>query len=1000
MARTISDDFSVNFYTWEARGRGYFHFNEPIEIEPPFVTFYHRLLNQREFVDDGKFNILDSVISLFTEKDKIEVEDETDEILPIPIHDKPILKAFKLSFPKGTEISPHSFLELLKALSFSYHTLSFEIIANSQSISIQFVASELDSSRVGGQLKAYFPFMVIEEGVIDDFGFTEQGNLAICDFGYDKEFMCPLKSPDSFQIDTLTSLFGHMENLGGGNVIVFQVLLKGCIAPWKSSIKRSVSDGRGASFFNDMKEMPSLAEQKTSSPLFASIVRLAVQGNNEYQARLIARGCIESISSMSQSSYNRLIPLSNEGYEYQDHVENLFQRTTNRLGMIMSSHELVNFVHYPSRSIVSEKLGLGQAKTKALPKEAIGQDCILGHNLHQGREKEVSLGIEARLRHTHIIGATGVGKSTLIANMILEDIKHGRGCVLFDPHGDIAEDILMRIPESRKEYVIVVDPSDTDFPIGFNLFDAHSEAEKIVLSSDLVSAFKRHATAWGDNMTAVLSNAINAFLESSKGGTLIELKRFLLEEKFRKAFLESVDDPSIHYYWELEYPMVRKGIAPLLTRIDTFLRPKVIRYMLAQQRGLDFRACIEEKKIVLLKLSQGLIGEDNSYLLGSLFLSKFNQVAQGRQMLSKDKRHPYYVYLDEFQNFITPSISQILSGSRKYGLGLVLAHQELAQIDESKILNSVISNPHVRICFRLGDNDAKRLSDGFSYFEADDLQNLGIGEAIIRIGSKKNDCNIKTFPMPEITERASSIKEHIISNTRKRYASLKSEIEERLNALLPKKIHRKEDASEINVVVPKKDILEINKEVSKPIPKESFEKQKIQYKEAQQKEQKLRKHEALKNYVRTVAIGLGFNAVFEKETKNGGKVDVSLQHQDIHIAVEISVTNSNDYEAKNIFKCFEEEYALVYLISESPLHLKNIRKKAEEKLSKREMKLLFCISPEELREHLSAIVLPPEPKHSKRVSGWRVEVNYHPDDTTSSHLKNLKRKLHNLIKKK
>ena len=132
--------------------------------------------------------------------------------------------------------------------------------------------------------------------------------------------------------------------------------------------------------------------------------------------------------------------------------------------------------------------------------------------------------------------------------------------------------------------------------------------------------------------------------------------------------------------------MVSKRIAPLLTRIDTFLRPKVIRYMLAQTGGVDFKKCIEEKKIVLIKLSQGLIGEENSFLLGSIFLSKFNQVAQGRQSLPKSERHPYYIYLDEFQNFVTPSITRILSGARKYGLGLVLAHQELGQIDDTKIL--------------------------------------------------------------------------------------------------------------------------------------------------------------------------------------------------------------------------------------------------------------------------------------------------------------------------
>ncbi|MEN8775492.1 MAG: hypothetical protein ABF263_09230 [Polaribacter sp.] len=197
-------------------------------------------------------------------------------------------------------------------------------------------------------------------------------------------------------------------------------------------------------------------------------------------------------------------------------------------------------------------------------------------------------------------------------------MKQGNGCALFDPHSDIVEDVLARVPENRKDDIFLIYPSDSEFAIGFNLLGATTDAEKIVLSSDLVSSFKRHATAWGDNMSAVLSNAINTFLESSRDGTLIELKRFLLEEDFRNVFLTSVEDPSIHYYWNNEYAMVRKGIAPLLTRIDAFLRPKILRYMLAQNKGVDFRACIEEKKIVLINLSQGLIGEENSFLLGSI----------------------------------------------------------------------------------------------------------------------------------------------------------------------------------------------------------------------------------------------------------------------------------------------------------------------------------------------------------------------------------------------
>lgn len=674
---------------------------------------------------------------------------------------------------------------------------------------------------------------------------------------------------------------------------------------------------------------------------------------------------------------------------------------SNRLGCILNTHELTTFVHYPNKSVVCSKLGLQGGKTKLLPQEAINQKYVLGINHHNGTEHEVTLNDQMRLRHTHIIGATGVGKSTLIANMMIEDMKLGNGCVLFDPHGDIVEDILVGVPEHRKDDVILIDPSDTDYPVGFNLLDAKTDAEKIVLSSDLVSSFQRHATAWGDTMTAVLSNAINTFLDSSRDGTLIELKRFLLEEKFRHEFLTSVEDPSIHYYWHNEYAMVRKSIAPLLTRIDTFLRPKILRYMLAQTKGVDFRQCIEGKKIVLIKLSQGLIGDQNSFLLGSIFLSKFNQVAQARQSLSKSQRHPYYIYLDEFQNFITPSITRILSGARKYGLGLILAHQELAQIDDTKTLNSVISNPHIRICFRLGDVDAKRLESGFSYFEQQDLQSLGIGQAIMRIGSSQDDCNISTFPLPQIATHAQILRESIITNTRKSYAQPKSELDQLLVELLPKQPRPKTKLRTENltpkVEEPVKKVppgppptIEIPKgEEKKPVTKstdnsEVLQKKKVYLKHLE-KQERVKQHQEIQNFIRTIARQRGFKAEIEKQTTSGGRVDVALTHKNINIAIEVAITNSIYYEVQNVQKCLADNYSYIYVISESTVHLKNIQQKLEVELIQTNNNIFF-LKPQEFIQHLDSLDIF-KTKQERKIKGYRVKTDFSDDRSLNSSVK-------------
>lgn len=653
----------------------------------------------------------------------------------------------------------------------------------------------------------------------------------------------------------------------------------------------AVTDSKGESFFMDSPEFLDQSIEKVSAQLFSTVFRIAVQGNTEPRTQYFASELIGSVSGISTSSHNQLIPLSNKDYEYEQHVINVYERKSNRLGMLLNTKELAQFVHYPNKTVVSKKLGIKDQKTKLLPQVFIGQKYTLGINAHHGLETPVTIDDQARLRHMHIIGATGVGKSTFMAQMLIEDIQLGNGCALFDPHGDIVEDILLRIPEHRKDDVIIVDPSDTEFPIGFNILSAETEVEKIVLSSDIVSNFKRYATSWGDTMTSVLSNAINTFLESDKQGTLIELKRFLLESKFREQFLKTVGDTSLHYYWKHEYPMLKRGISPLLTRIDTFLRPKTIRYMMAQKEGLDFKDCIEKKKIVLIKLSQGLIGEENSYLLGSLFLSKVNQAAQGRQSLAKGQRHPYYVYLDEFQNFITPSITSILSGARKYGLGLILAHQELSQIDDSKVLNSVLSNPYTRLCFRLGDIDAKRLEAGLSYFESEDLQSLEIGQAIVRIGSSKTDCNITTFPLNPVGKNTVNIRETIIANTRNKYAMPKAEILAILEALLPKsKMEDSADGADESIKQQATNSMEPSQKNIAVEPlmddkrgsdKTSFEQHKAEFIERENKKIQQRKHTSLQHFIKKVAHQRHFKVTLEHQTSNGGRIDVSLEREGI-----------------------------------------------------------------------------------------------------------------------
>ncbi|GGG24741.1 hypothetical protein GCM10011344_26770 [Dokdonia pacifica] len=995
MNLNASEHATIHFYEWEKRIRGHYHFDVPVELEPYYVPFEHRDTNNHH-VDDGKaITLFDRIGSLIRPQKQEEPKESTSDYIVHQYTPTTELVGVLLRFPIGAEIYPQLFREFLQLITQTKSPVSFEILAKKGTMAIQIVSSQQDYARVQSQLRAYFPNVSIEtiENVFDYGIDLESETVTIVDFGLSQETMRPIAMTDSFRIDPLTSIIATMDNLGDDDVAIFQILFQGVENPWAYDMQNAVSDGTGGSFFSNSPEMPKLAYEKTSDSLFSVVVRVVVESNDTERSEYVTSEFIQSITTVSDSGYNKLKPLDNKDYDYKQHLRNIFLRCSNRLGFLLNSKELVQFVHYPNRTVNSAKLGIEGSKTKSLPKELIQQPYYIGINEHNRELNNVSLNDDMRLRHTHIIGATGVGKSTLIANMVLRDAEHGNGCAIFDPHGDICEDILARIPEHRINDVILVDPSDIEHPIGFNLLGAHTEAEKIVLSSDLASSFKRYATAWGDNMTSVLSNAINTFLENPNGGTIIELKRFILEEKFRNEFLENVEDPSLHYYWKNEYPMVKKGIAPLLTRIDTFLRPKTVRYMLAQKEGIDFKACIEQKKIILIKLSQGLIGEENSYLLGSLFLAKLNQVAIGRQSLAKSQRHPFYVYLDEFQNFITPSITSILSGARKYGLGLILAHQELAQIDDTKTLNSVMSNPYTRICFRLGDSDAKRLESGFSFFEQNDLQSLGIGQAIMRVGSSNNDFNIQTDNLPEInTEHENTIRASVVVQTRAKYGKPRSAIEHILVNLLPnlskskkaKELPKKQeiipDYKEEELVIQKREVTTVTPTAT------SLEEQKESYLKGLEKQKEIKRHSYLQEHIAQLARQRGFKASIEKQTSRGGRIDVVLENNQTHIAIEVAITNTLDYEVKNIQKCLADNYIHIWVISDSDVHLRNIEKKSSEVVDANTLESILFIKSDEVVHYLDTMIKASAPKQ-KKIQGYRVTTSFQDETAFSANTK-------------
>jgi hypothetical protein len=548
------------------------------------------------------------------------------------------------------------------------------------------------------------------------------------------------------------------------------------------------------------------------------------------------------------------------------------------------------------------------------------------------------LSSEQRTRHCHIIGASGTGKSTLLFNLIKNDIETGEGIAVLDPHGDLIDRILGIIPESRIKDVVLVDPSDEQFSVGFNILSAHSDLEKNLLASDLVSVFQRLSTSWGDQMNSVLKNAILAFLESDRRGTLADLQQFLIETPFRNEFLKSVRDTYVVNYWQKSFPLLSgtKSIGSILTRLDTFLAQKPIRYMVSQpENRLDFAHIMDSGKIFLAKLPEGLLGRENSCLLGTLLVSKFQQTAMSRQSQQITARRDFWLYIDEFANFITPTMAEILSGARKYRIGLTLAHHELHQLQRNpEVASAVMSHPYTRIVFRVGDDDAKKLAEGFSFFETNDLRNLETGQAVARVERSDYDFNL-SVPLPAEPDKnsAAARRQEVITASRKEYGTSRVEIEAML-------------AKSCETAVPPPTI-----KAEPPVgvrPQGLVETPKAAPTIAEDVEDETGQHNAIKERIRVQAETLEYSIAFEEIVAGSqGRADVVLRRGNRAIACEITVTTPVEYEVLNLTKCLKGDFWHIAAISRNRKKLTRIQELLSETATPEQIARVGFYLPEE-----------------------------------------------------
>ena len=413
---------------------------------------------------------------------------------------------------------------------------------------------------------------------------------------------------------------------------------------------------------------------------------------------------------------------------------------------------------------------------------------FLGETTFRNQKRKFGIKTDDRRRHSYIVGKTGMGKTELLKNMAIQDIKAGNGIAFVDPHGETAEDLLNFVPKERVKDVIYFDPSDVNYPFAFNVMENVDPAKRNMVASGLMDVFKKiWPDVWSARMEYILNNAILALLEYPNS-TLLGINRMLSDNIYREKVLQQVKDPVIKSFWTQEFARYTQryeveATAAIENKIGQFISNPLIRNIVGQVRSsVHMREIMDGRKILLLNLSKGKIGEDNSRLLGSLLITKIQLAAMSRVNVPEEKRPDFYLYVDEFQNFATESFVNILSEARKYHLCLSLAHQYISQM-EDVVREAVFGNIGTIITFRVGAEDAEFLEPEFSpIFTAEDFVNLPKYNVYIKLmidGVAGDPFSAVTlFPFQKT---GPSFKKQIIEYCREEYGVKKNVVESKIN---------------------------------------------------------------------------------------------------------------------------------------------------------------------------------------------------------------------------
>lgn len=631
--------------------------------------------------------------------------------------------------------------QFFESLRYASAPISFELVATLDRTYFQFSCAQRDRSFIEHQLELHFPDFALEqaEPPTQPEPFFELHVKPAVPYEY-------INSLSSMSLDPYTQLFGIINTLGPGQQFSFQIdFFPLSLEPIEKYL--------GPVVLKELQQRCKALEKKL--PAFAVSIKCTST----------SKAILQTLSTNFLGQYHTLTQRF-DLLPIEERTEQSFDFTQ---WSVLSAAELTSLAHFPSREVRVDNLETTNMKAKLPPPLYTTAGSVIGTSEARGQTATVTIPDSVRDRHLYIVGKTRMGKSTLLTNLALADIENGSGVCVIDPHGDLVEDLLNLIPEKRINDTIYFHANDKEHPIALNVLQAQNEDEVALLADNLHVTFRRLSESWGQRMDDILRATLQT-LALIPGATFVDIKRLLQDKTYRDRVTQNLDHPMLKDFWQMDFPAYPKDATqPIISRVNRFLyAPHFYKMFSSSQSSLTLSNVIAEQKILLVNLASGAIGDDNAQLLGSLLVSQIQQAVMRRAALPREARIPYYLFIDEFQNFTNSAFDKILSEAGKYKLCLTLAHQFISQLADTQ-RDAIFGNVGTMIMFGVGDKDAMSLRNQLGSFEPTDLLNLPRFQALCRPTTAARDTfSFQTSPPPPQRESHAAA---IIEHTRERYST-------------------------------------------------------------------------------------------------------------------------------------------------------------------------------------------------------------------------------------